>query len=361
MIPTRSPLPIPRATSPRPNRSEIRSRSAKLSRSSRDTTASAAPWTTQKARNRPGRVGGSFATIARPRSSRSISSMPPGPVTRASTSSKRRSRSVCIAGGFLCLSTWPPYDALNIDGEALASRRHHTLHCISRPRAVTGGAAHRDVRPSLVQPRLPRRHLHRLLVPAQALEAAGRPNGQAPCRRPGVLRRPRCHFRWPLRLRPVLQSRRLPPPPDRDFEALGRRHVVPRRRDRHFARHFLFRAQAEAQLAPNPRLCRLLRPVRPVVRADRQLHPLGAVGRADDGAVGDPLPGVQPARPARARPAAPSKPALRGRARRHRPVLHPWLHVLEDQGPLRSGQARRRVPLLLRLLPFRDRVYPRAR
>src|SRR4051794_890225 len=96
MIPIRSPLPIPRATRPCASRSEMRSRSAKLSRSSPDATASAAPWIAQNARNSPGKVGGSFAAIAQPRSSLSTSSAPPGPVTRASTSSKRRSRSLCI-------------------------------------------------------------------------------------------------------------------------------------------------------------------------------------------------------------------------------------------------------------------------
>ena len=91
------------------------------------------------------------------------------------------------------------------------------------------------------------------------------------------------------RLRAVLQSRRISPAPDRDLEAVGRRHVVPRRRDRHLARHPLFRAQGEAVVAADPRLCRLLRAVRPVLRPPRQFREPGAVGRADHRALGGPL------------------------------------------------------------------------
>src|SRR5947209_19133026 len=98
MIPTRSPLPMPRAMRPWARRSERRSSSAKVSRSSPATTASAAPLIAQKARNSPGKVGGSFAAMARPSSSRVSSTLPPGPVARASSSSKRRSRSLSIAG-----------------------------------------------------------------------------------------------------------------------------------------------------------------------------------------------------------------------------------------------------------------------
>ena len=61
------------------------------------------------------------------------------------------------------------------------------------------------------------------------------------------------------------------------------------------------------------------------------------------------------------RPAAPPEPALRGGPRRHRPVRDPRLDVLEDPGALRAGQARRRLHLLLRAVPLRHRVHPRAR
>ena len=47
--------------------------------------------------------------------------------------------------------------------------------------------------------------------------------------------------------------------------------------------------------------------------------------------------------------------------RRYRPVVHPRLDVLEDRGAVRARQARRRLSLLLRLLPLRRRVHPRAR
>ena len=58
-------------------------------------------------------------------------------------------------------------------------------------------------------------------------------------------------------------------------------------------------------------------------------------------------------RPARARAAAPSEPALRSFPRGLGPVLHPRLHVLEDQGALRTGQARRDLPVLLWAVPLR--------
>ena len=58
-VPARRPAPAPAA-------SPARSSSAKVSRSSPATTASTAPCSAQKASNRPGRVGGRLATIARP-------------------------------------------------------------------------------------------------------------------------------------------------------------------------------------------------------------------------------------------------------------------------------------------------------
>ena len=61
------------------------------------------------------------------------------------------------------------------------------------------------------------------------------------------------------------------------------------------------------------------------------------------------------------RPAAPPEPDLRGDPRRPRPVRDPRLDVLENPGALRARQARRRLPVLLRAVPLRDRVHPRAR
>ena len=69
--------------------------------------------------------------------------------------------------------------------------------------------------------------------------------------------------------------------PDRHLEAVGRRHVVPRRRHRDHARHPLPCAQGEIAVAADPRLCRLLRAVRPVVRPPRQFREPGIVGRAE--------------------------------------------------------------------------------
>ena len=67
------------------------------------------------------------------------------------------------------------------------------------------------------------------------------------------------------------------------------------------------------------------------------------------------------ARHAGARPAAAPEPALRSGARGPRPVRDPLVDVLEDPGALRAGQARRRLHLLLRHVPLRRRVRPRAR
>ena len=67
---------------------------------------------------------------------------------------------------------------------------------------------------------------------------------------------------------------------DRNPEAVGRRHVVPRRSDRNLARHLLFRAQGETVVAADPRLCRLLRALRPVLRPAGQFREPGVVGRA---------------------------------------------------------------------------------
>ena len=74
--------------------------------------------------------------------------------------------------------------------------------------------------------------------------------------------------------------RLLPRASARHLEAVGRRHDVPRRGDRHLARHPLSRAQGRAAVASRPRLCRLLRAVRPVLRPPRQFREPGAVGRA---------------------------------------------------------------------------------
>ena len=196
----------------------------------------------------------------------------------------------------------------------------------------------------------------------QAAQAARRADGPPPCRRPGFLRRARDHPRRPHRLRAVLQSRRVSAAPDRDPEAVGRRHVVPRRRDRHVARHLLSRAQGEIVVAADPRLCRLLRALRPVLRPPRQFREPGTVGRADDCAVGDPLrrsDAIWPA-PILGPPRHPSQlyeAVLEGL------VLFAILcvDVLEDRRALPARQAGRRLPVLLRPVPLRHRVHPRAR
>src|SRR5439155_20289138 len=79
--------------------------------------------------------------------------------------------------------------------------------------------------------------------------------------------------------------------PDRDREAVGWRHVVPRRGDRDIAWHRLFRAQGEIVVAPYPRLCGLLRAIRPVLRPACQFRESGIVGRANDRALGGALSG----------------------------------------------------------------------
>ena len=59
------------------------SRSAKLNRSSPETSASFAAFSAQKVRKKLGRVAGKFSTIARPCSSLPMTRRPPGPVTLA--------------------------------------------------------------------------------------------------------------------------------------------------------------------------------------------------------------------------------------------------------------------------------------
>ena len=83
-------------------------------------------------------------------------------------------------------------------------------------------------------------------------------------------------------------------------------------------------------------------------------------GAPDQCALGDPVRGNRPPMAETARPAAPSQPALRGGPGRAGAVRHPLVHVLADPGALRAGQARRRLHLLLRHLPLRRGVRPRA-
>ncbi len=97
------------------------------------------------------------------------------------------------------------------------------------PGPVADRASYRSIRPALVQPGLSRRHLHRLLVPAEAAEAAGRAVRPPPRRRSGILCSAWSDPWRPHRLRFVLQPCPLPPAPDRNREVVGRRHVLPRR------------------------------------------------------------------------------------------------------------------------------------
>src|SRR5690349_15592332 len=207
---TRSPLAMPRATRPWATHSDRLSSSAKVRRSSPHTTASASPLSEQKARNKDGRLSGRLSTMARPSPSRPMTNLPPGPVTSASLSSNLRSRSVNMpVSALLCLSRWRPYEALSQKGEDLASRRVFTLHRLSRSRAVAGRVQHRPVRPALVQPCLPGRHLRRLLVFAEAGPKARLPDEPEARGRPRLLRGAGHHPRRPPWLCLVLQSWRL--------------------------------------------------------------------------------------------------------------------------------------------------------
>ena len=173
--------------------------------------------------------------MARPCSSSPMTSRPPGPVTAASISSNLRSssRRHCRPLSFAFAPAHLMRRCPSM-GKSLQAADYSRFTQFPATSACRRSRSHLGfVRPALVQPRLPRRHLHRLLVSAEADQAARRADGPPPCRRPGLLRRARHHPRRPHRLCPVLQSRLLPPAPARDLEAVGRRHVVPRRRDRH--------------------------------------------------------------------------------------------------------------------------------
>jgi hypothetical protein len=134
--------------------------------------------------------------------------------------------------------------------------------------------------------------------------------------------------------RPILS-----PASDRDREAVGRRHVVPRRRHRHRRSASSISRAKNCSTGSDPRLCRLLRAVRPVLRPPRQFRERRAVGAADDvpWAVRLPHDARRSRSARRAIRASSTRPA-----RRHPPVPHPVLDVLEDQGALRAGQAGRR-------------------
>src|SRR4030095_1643039 len=66
--------------------------------------------------------------------------------------------------GLVCLSRLAPYETLTFTGKALAASRLFALHKVHGSGPVAGRAPYLEVRPSLVQPRLPRRDFHRLLV-----------------------------------------------------------------------------------------------------------------------------------------------------------------------------------------------------
>ena len=148
----------------------------------------------------------------------------------------------------------------------------------------------------------------------------------------------------------------------RDLEAVGRRHVVPRRRDRHLARHPLPGAQAEAATGcastiMSPAAC----PFGLFFGRLANFVNQRIVGRADRRALGGPLCRSRPPRPKVLGP--PRHPSQLYEAGLEGLVLFAilWLHVLEDPGALPAGQAGRRLHLLLRHLPLRRRIRPRAR
>ena len=118
------PCAMPRATSPCARRSEMRSRSAKFSRSSPATTASFAPLSAQKVRKKSGQRRREIGDDRAASSSLPMTSRPPGPVTCGQYPRRTgdRVRSASRPSSPLPLRR-PPYEALNFDGEALASRR----------------------------------------------------------------------------------------------------------------------------------------------------------------------------------------------------------------------------------------------
>ena len=248
-----------------------------------------APLSAQKASNRHGRVAGRLVTIARPSASRP---MPDAAALADHLGQDRVIFAVELARhpslSSLCLLSSPLYEGASLKGEALIDALLTSLATASDAIRWTdlGARSGRarllgSVPAALVQPRLSRRHRHRLVVSAEAARAARRADGPAPCRRHGLLRDARHHPRRPARLCPVLQAARLSRTiRSRSSAAVGRRHVVPRRRDRGQPRHPLPGLAAEARLAAHPRLCRLLRPVRPVPRPPRQFRERRAVGRA---------------------------------------------------------------------------------
>ena len=271
-------------------------------------------------------IGDDRPALARPRR---CWIRPPGPVTWASTASNFRSSSLGIPLSPLPF-VFPPYEARKPEGEALIDALLTSL-ADGKPRRSPGpisGCRSDRARPrllpaALVQPRLSRRHLHRLLVSAQAARAAGRADGPAPRRRPGLLCDARHHPRRPARLRAVLQACSIISQNPLDILKLwdGGMSFHGGVIGSH-ARHPLSGAQAQAGLAPDPRLCRLLRAVRPVLRPPRQFRePANCGARATDVPWAIRFPEVDRRRwRPLLRPAAPSEPALRGGARGHRPV-----------------------------------------
>ena len=102
-----------------------------------------------------------------------------------------------------------------------------------------------------------------------------------------------------------------------------------------------------------PRLCRLLRAVRPVLRPARQFRESGAVGRARPMCPGQSASSNP--RPMERRSGLPRHPSQLYEAGLEglRSVRNPLGHVLAHQGALRTGQAGWRLHLLLRNLPLR--------
>ena len=193
-------------------------------------------------------------------------------------------------------------------------------------------------------------YLLKLLAPAR------RADGPAPCRRHGLLRDARRHPRRPARLCPVLQAGRIFPQSGRDRAPVGRRHVVPRRRDRGQPRHLLHGVAAASSIGC---ASTIMSPAASPSACSSAGSPISSTASSGAAPTGLPWGVVFPDRPA-GMPRHPSQlyeAALEGVLL----FLDPLVHVLEDPRPLPAGQARRRLHPRLRRQPLPGRIRPRAR
>ena len=98
-------------------------------------------FSAQKVRKKLGQRGREVGDDRPPCSSWPMTSRPPGPVTSASILVEPPVELVRHRWSrFLCLCACPPYEALIIQGEALASRRQLAVHRVPRSRPVAGRA-----------------------------------------------------------------------------------------------------------------------------------------------------------------------------------------------------------------------------